>query len=154
VPVGQVNRSRSRRPPDQSGSLPRSPTCDMVRELINNNPESRFDNHWIERRILRHHAVAFAMEVLEYQGRADPLMDFSREFSHWVGRKFTGHLVIARCAASTLSRNQPPGPVRSQVAHAQLLLQVSRKESFMAPIDLDFLSSSSGTCGSSQRHSS
>jgi hypothetical protein len=68
-------------------------TCDMVRELINSNPQSRFDNHWIEQRVLRHHAAAFARELFIYRHRADPLMDFSREFSHCVGRKFRGHLV-------------------------------------------------------------
>jgi hypothetical protein len=68
-------------------------TCDMVRELVNNNPDARFDNHWIEMRILRHHAIEFASELLHYRGRPDPLKDFSREFSHWVGRKFRGHLI-------------------------------------------------------------
>lgn len=69
-------------------------TCDMVRELINSNPEAQFDNHWIEQRLLRRQAIAFARELLEYQGSGDPLMDFSRELSHWIGRKFSpGHLL-------------------------------------------------------------
>jgi len=69
-------------------------TCDMVRALINGNPESRFDNHWIEQRVLRHHAVAFALELLEYRQEPDPLMNFSRDFGHWVGRQFSpDHLV-------------------------------------------------------------
>jgi hypothetical protein len=67
-------------------------TCDMVRELINSNPNPQFDNHWIEMRVLRDHTVAFATELLEYRTKQDPLMEFSRELSHWVGRKFKAHL--------------------------------------------------------------
>ena len=69
-------------------------TVEMVRELINSNPNSQFDNHWIEMRVLRLHTIAFARELLLYEGNnLDPLMVFSREFSHWVGRKFEGHIV-------------------------------------------------------------
>jgi hypothetical protein len=43
-------------------------------------------------RVLRLHTIAFATELLEYRTRRDPLMAFSREFSHWIGRKFKTHL--------------------------------------------------------------
>ncbi|MGA3056363.1 MAG: hypothetical protein ABSD63_19310 [Candidatus Korobacteraceae bacterium] len=64
-------------------------TRQIVADIINSRPTANFDTHWVERRVLRLHPVAFAEELLEFRTAADPLMSFSAEFSKWIGRTFT-----------------------------------------------------------------
>lgn len=71
----------------------------------------RFDTHMIERRILRFHPIAFAMELLEFAQTDDPLHQFSAQFARWIDREFTGqirqtHKVISDNLGGESSQNQ------------------------------------------------
>jgi hypothetical protein len=70
----------------------------MVADIINDVPAANFDTHWIEKRVLRRYAVAFAEDLLEFRTADDPLMRFSAAFSQWLGRTFAneGHEVHKR----------------------------------------------------------
>jgi hypothetical protein len=64
----------------------------MVADIINDVPTANFDTHWVEKRVLRRHAVAFAEELLEFRTADDPLMRFSAAFSQWLGRTFVNEV--------------------------------------------------------------
>jgi hypothetical protein len=68
----------------------------MVADIINASPTPDFDTHWIERRLIRQHTVAFAEELLEWRNAEDPLKRFSAEFSKWVGKTFANQIVKSR----------------------------------------------------------
>jgi hypothetical protein len=67
-------------------------TRPMVADIINDVPTTSFDTHWIEKRLLRRQAVAFAEELLEFRTADDPLMRFSAAFSQWIGRTFANEV--------------------------------------------------------------
>jgi hypothetical protein len=67
-------------------------TRDMVRAVLNADARATFDTHWLERRVLREHAIAFAHELLEFQSQPDPLHRFSMAFSQWFGNTFRDHV--------------------------------------------------------------
>lgn len=67
-------------------------TLDMVKRIINEDPRVTFDTHWLEKRLLREHTIAFANELIEFRDYPDPLHRFSMAFSQWFGDKFKAHI--------------------------------------------------------------
>lgn len=98
-------------------------TREMVADIISGLP-ANFDTHWIEKRVLRLHPVAFAEELLEFRAAADPLMRFSSEFSKWIGETFVSgvtksannkvvspHLGGEECENQEWTRLNPGAPI-------------------------------------------
>ena len=71
----------------------------MLATVINQLDET-FDTHGVEKRLLRLYPIAFARQLATFAGVADPLQQFSADFSSAIGRTFATQLTKTRKVAT------------------------------------------------------
>ncbi|MFA5192525.1 MAG: hypothetical protein WC740_17600 [Verrucomicrobiia bacterium] len=79
-------------------------TREMVEEAINSEGRA-FDSHDVERRVLRNHREAVALEIIRFIRHVDMLSTFSRIFGRFIQRNFAGRHGLLREAGRSMSPN-------------------------------------------------
>ena len=64
-------------------------TRELVADLLNSEMPELFDTHDVERRVLRKIPIEFVKELYGYEGKNDPLRQFSMEFAKWIDDVFS-----------------------------------------------------------------